>query len=378
MAKLMAIANETAPAIESLRPEVPPALAALVHQLMEKQRDRRPATPRDVAASLLPFCSGSDLRALAARVLSREDTRKVDESLRDSKRSGHGVTGLLSPTPDAPTGPFEATVLTTTQILRPANRAAWKSRWLFAVPLLLLVGVTVWLIKPRDPADKNEATSQPPVGNTVNPTAGERPSFAIAPFTADEAQKQQAAWAKYLGVPVEYTNSIGMKFRLIPPGEFSMGSAPHEIEAALKGAGEDKFWQERIKSEFPKHNVVLTQPTYLSVYEVTQTQYEKVMEKNPSHFAPMGVGKNVVVGINTNSHPVEMVNWNDAAEFCATLSQQDELKPFYIRSGATWTRPSDGTGYCLPTEAEWEFACRAGTTALIWNGDQGEDLIRAS
>src|SRR5207302_200312 len=76
------------------------------------------------------------------------------------------------------------------------------------------------------------------------------PPPAIAPFDAAQAKKNQAAWASYLGVPVEYTNSIGMKFVLIPPGEFTMGSTPAEIEAALKVVDpSDKHWQDCIKSE---------------------------------------------------------------------------------------------------------------------------------
>ena len=182
--------------------------------------------------------------------------------------------------------------------------------------------------------------------------------------------------AKYLKIDVEYTNSIGMEFRLIPPGEFTMGSTAEEIEDALKFVGEDKHWQDCIKSEAPQHKVILTQPIYLGVNEVTQAEYEKVMDVNPSHFAPMGAGKDAVTGMETTSHPVEMVSWNDAAEFCAKLSKQEELKPFYFRAGETIT-PLDGTGYRLPTEGEWEYACRAGTTTKYWIGDKDEDLVGA-
>jgi WD40 repeat protein len=97
------------------------------------------------------------------------------------------------------------------------------------------------------------------------------PPPAVAPFDAAQARKHQEVWAKYLGVPVEFTNSIGMQFILIPPGEFTMGSTPAEIEEALKVAGDDKYWQECIKSEAPQHKVILTQPIYLGVQEVTQT-----------------------------------------------------------------------------------------------------------
>ncbi len=202
------------------------------------------------------------------------------------------------------------------------------------------------------------------------------PPPAIAPFDAEQAKRHQENWAKYLKVPVEYTNSIGMKFRLIPPGEFTMGSTPEEIEEALKDVGEIKHWQKGVKSEAPQHKVILTQPIYFGMSEVTQAEYEKVMGTNPSYFAPMGMGKDAVIGMDTTSHPVEMVSWNNAADFCAKLSNQEKLKPFYFGAGETITS-LDGTGYRLPSEAEWEFACRAGTATKFWIGDKEKDLVRA-
>jgi len=200
------------------------------------------------------------------------------------------------------------------------------------------------------------------------------PPPAIAPFDAEHARKCQEAWAAYLKVPVEYTNSIGMKFRLIPPGEFLMGSTPAEIDKALALTGDDVRWKTLIRSEGPQHRVILTQPIYLGVHEVTQAEYEQVMGKNPSNFSPTGGRKDAVAGLDTTRHPVEMVSWNDAAEFCAKLSQSEKLEPFYSRAGEAITFLK-GTGYRLPTDAEWEFACRAGTTSRFWIGDEDEDLV---
>ena len=198
-----------------------------------------------------------------------------------------------------------------------------------------------------------------------NNSPADAPPSAIAPFDAEQAKTHQEAWAKHLGVPVEYENSIGMKFRLIPPGEFLMGSTPEEIDTALQLATDNQTWKQHIQSEGPQHRVILTQPIYVGVTEVTQAQYQHVMGTNPSHFSTTGAAKNAFVGLETSNHPVEMVNWNDAAEFCAKLSRLEQRKPFYFRIGQT-TTSLEGTGYRLPTEAEWEFACRAGTTTQFW------------
>jgi formylglycine-generating enzyme required for sulfatase activity len=206
--------------------------------------------------------------------------------------------------------------------------------------------------------------------------AADAPPPAIAPFDAEQAKAHQEAWAKYLGIPVEYENSIGMKFRLIPPGEFLMGSTPEEIEAAMEWVGEDQARLERIQSEGPQHKVVLTQPIYVGVTEVMQAQYEQVMGTNPSKFSANGEGKDAVSKLEIGNHPVENVSWDDAAEFCATLSQLEQLKPFYLRFENAVT-PLEGTGYRLPTEAEWEFACRSGTTTRFWSGNDNADLPRA-
>ena len=105
------------------------------------------------------------------------------------------------------------------------------------------------------------------------------------------------AGERHLGIEVEYTNSIGMKFRLIPPGEFTMGGTATEIDDALRFV--TAHWQDYIRSETPHHRVILTQPFYFGTSEVTQAEYEKVMGQNPSHFSAMGGGIDAVVGVES-------------------------------------------------------------------------------
>ena len=190
------------------------------------------------------------------------------------------------------------------------------------------------------------------------------PAPAVAPFSADQARQHQEAWAKYLNVPVEYTNPIGMKFRLVPPGEFMRGSSPEEIAQALGSAGDDKLWQETIHSEGPRHKVLLTKATYVGVHEVTQGQFEHIMGRNPSRFGPTGASKDVIVDLDTSRFPVEKVSWDEATRFCVQLSQVQD--------------PTDDVAYRLLTDAEWEFCCRAGTTTELWIGENHQERLQTA
>jgi formylglycine-generating enzyme required for sulfatase activity len=138
-----------------------------------------------------------------------------------------------------------------------------------------------------------------------------------------------------------------IKLRRIPDGEFMMGS--------LTGEGDN--------DEHPQHQVRITRPFYLGVYEVTQGQYRAVMGQTPSNFK------------GSDDLPVETVSWRDAVQFCNTLSEKEGMKPFYEIDGES-VRIADwnGTGYRLPTEAEWEYACRAGSNTKYSFGDDEKNL----
>ena len=154
------------------------------------------------------------------------------------------------------------------------------------------------------------------------------------PFDAQEAKKRQIETAKTLGVPVEktinMTNWAKMNLILIPAGEFMMGSPDSE-----KGIG---------REERPQHRVRITKGFYMGETEVTQEQYQAVMVVNSSYFKAYNL-------------PVENVSWDDAVEFCRRLSQKE------------------GRTYRLPTEAEWEYACRAGSATRFCYGDRDTSLV---
>jgi formylglycine-generating enzyme required for sulfatase activity len=178
------------------------------------------------------------------------------------------------------------------------------------------------------------------------------PPPAIAPFDAAQAKAHQEAWAKHLGVEVEMENSIGMRFVLIPPGEFDMGSTEEEVAKLLEEAratNQPDWYIERLPAEAPRHRVRITKPFYLGVFEVTQAQYEQVMGSNPSRFK------------EDANCPVEQVSWDEASTFCRKLGELPEE-----RSGQR--------AYRLPTEAEWEQACRCGTTTRWYSGDDEAGL----
>jgi formylglycine-generating enzyme required for sulfatase activity/serine/threonine protein kinase len=143
----------------------------------------------------------------------------------------------------------------------------------------------------------------------------------------------------------EISNGIGIRLVLIPAGDFLMGSPETD--------------QNALPREKPQHAVRINRPFYLGVYEVTQRQYLQVTGTNPSKSKGF------------DEMPVENVSWVDAIAFCNKLSEQEGLKPYYALGAVVG---SGGTGYRLPTEAEWEYACRAGSPTRYVFGDTPERL----
>ncbi len=180
----------------------------------------------------------------------------------------------------------------------------------------------------------------------------------------------------------QITNSIGMKLTLVVSGEFMMGSGePAKDTAAFfnKTYGVDLLKADYFKDEHPQHRVRITKPFYLGTYHVTRGQFRQfVADTGFTTDAEKG-GKPGALGWNpdtkkigfndeyswqhagfkqTDEHPVVNVSWNDAVAFCK------------------WLSGKEGKTYRLPTEAQWEYACRAGTTTRYSSGDDPETLAQ--
>ena len=216
-------------------------------------------------------------------------------------------------------------------------------------------------VPPKEPAvDTTKTIAAPDVKPVVlvPPAKPEVPPIAPRPkviaVTAYNAVDLQRTWAKYDGQEVVKSNSLGMKFAYIPNGEFQMGSPDDEVG--------------RETSE-KQQRVIFDKPFTIGVTEVTKKQFAAFVDAEgyKTDAETDGKGWGVVDGDfkqapqfswrNTgfaqgDDHPVVNVSWNDAKAFCAWLSRRD------------------GVRYRLPTEAEWEYACRAGTmTAYLWGND---------
>jgi formylglycine-generating enzyme required for sulfatase activity len=154
--------------------------------------------------------------------------------------------------------------------------------------------------------------------------------------------------------PQKIINSIGMRLVLIPNGTFMMGSPTRE---AMRDRDEKR------------HQVTISKDYYLGAFQVTQAQYEKVMGANPSFFqgeaalhqSGRTIEEEELSPADSSNHPVDNVSWEHAVEFCRKLSELPEEK-------------KAGRVYRLPTEAEWEYACRAGSQTAFHFGDDPGSL----
>jgi len=181
----------------------------------------------------------------------------------------------------------------------------------------------------------------------------------IIPSYAQQYDSKKDDWGNPQNVFVEMI--------WIEPGIFIMGSPESEAD--------------RSNNE-TQHTITITNGFYIGKYEVTQKQYEAIMQNNPSAFQDKNVWDGKTSSKNKDRRPVEQVSWYDALVFCNKLSLREGLTPAYSINGKTepsewgemtawdevqWNK--NANGYRLPTEAEWEYACRAGSVTAYNLGD---------
>ncbi len=266
-----------------LRPGLDAAIDALCLKALAKEPEERFASASAFVAALAQY----------ARPASAATSTRPAPVPPRPRRPGTNLRSVQ----ETASAPRPGPGLRTTLLDRPAAR-----RGLVLALLLLAAGVTGWLVLRN--------------GDKTNPSH---------PVTIRAAS-----------LLAKFRNQVGMEMVLIPAGTFKMGSSKEEKEYIRKTFGKAAGgWADQEE----QHDVELTRPFCMGAFEVMQGQYQKVMGTNPAQFNKDNGGG--------PTHPVEMVSWGEAVEFCKKLSEVGEEK----RAGRV---------YRLPTEAEWEYACRGG------------------
>jgi serine/threonine-protein kinase len=395
MAKLLAHRDQPIPSLRAIRPDVPESVETVFSRMVAKKIEDRYQSMSEVIADL-ERCGNYQEQPVNALPVSLSATDP-------------GFTNFLK---DMAAAPVAAAAPQ-----KPANGG--KQLVLIGGGILgVLVLVAGWALKPKSPGNTLSVVNSPDIENrkakTKSPALwhdwpADAPPPAIAPFDAKQAKKHQAAWAKYLGTQVETTNTLGAKMVLIPPGEFLMGSTDEQVRSALKVAADfgpffgDQDMKRHIPdTERPQHRVVITRPFLMGQTEVTigqfkkfaaaagyQTEVEKanlaakaaadepVPAGQPAPYQPRPTYLLDGGGV-TDEFAAMHITWNDALAFCLWLSDEEKLAaPNEKTVGESTVRESTvatGQGYHLPTEAQWEYACRAGTTTQYSFGDDPKRL----
>ncbi|MCE9531616.1 MAG: SUMF1/EgtB/PvdO family nonheme iron enzyme, partial [Planctomycetes bacterium] len=402
MAVLTKIAIDTPKPVREWNPQVPVALEALIHQLMSKKAADRPASAKEVVEALKrieksPGAAGAPKAPDVVNVsmpteMVNDDFEVLDDDDDKPKKSKTGKKSKRDKTIAAAAlakqkrskmmliggaGGVIALLLVVIIVLmsgkdKPAAELADKGKTSAVVPVNQDPRSVTPVVPKKDPVVKVNPKMNDPIVKVdpkmndpivkvdpkmndpivrVDPKMNE-PIVNLdppPPLSADEkeAQKLQAETSAKLKVPVETMNKISMKLVLIPP----------------TGGVERAF--------------------YIGKYEVTQWEWEKVMDFLPSQLRPNDPQHK---WMNTHLHPVERVNWLDCAEFCNKLSEREGLKPYYDikvagRNGVMARQIADGTatilggnGYHIPTDLEWEASYRGGSKATYHFGNNVEDL----
>lgn len=322
--RIMAHREQPIPSLREVRPEVPQTIEQLYRRMVAKKPGDRPATFREVIEIIQPAL----LQSRAAK---------------------------------------------------PAPRARQKKRAVGLVPLAIGSGVLVLLVAvgaafifnrgKQEPRGKsNEVSKSQPlktnrgIGTGLAKTVKE-PPFAEYPLTADEAKSHQQAWADYLKVPLTVQSAAGQELILIPPGKFTPGSTAEQIkEAVAVGTAEelDSHYIDYIRAEADFKLKQIPTAFYLARTEVTVAQFRQFVtaKKYQTTAETNGIG-----GYHLQTRKQEPdANWKNNGMFQTDNDPVVEITVADALAFCDWLSEQDGAKYFLPTETQWEYACRAGTT----------------
>jgi len=308
--------------IAEVNPDIPDGLVAIIDKLMAKQPQDRLQSAREVAELLSSYLAW----------WQQPDAR---------------------PAPAIPGR---------TQVARHRKVLSILALAMTAVALVWVAGLfLLWNWRPWHVESAPVTTLPKAIDSPVVPELEILPRLlADAPFDEQQAKSHQEGWAAIAGVPVEFEDPLGIRFKFIPPGSFDMGRTGEEVNLLLRQLELDKageFAKFGVQSSMPQHKVRLHRPFYLGVHEVTVAQFRTFVDETgyqttlESVSSPPFVWKQMLDFEKPDDLPVMAVSWEDATAFCRWLSK---------RHGMT---------YDLPSEAQWEFACRAGSSGRWSCGD---------
>jgi formylglycine-generating enzyme required for sulfatase activity/serine/threonine protein kinase len=352
VATLVAVALNTPAAPATINREVPAGLSDLVMKLLEKDPAKRIASAQHLVAALLalerqlarreatetapapvavavPVASPAAVDSNPFADLEQPRQGIVDPRAGAPRRAKQNLEArsdepqLRVLAPGLPPLPPQESENTVAQAQGSPSAKGGRKRRLFAVGIIAAILVATIVVALSRRGGKRSDVGEPHAGDGKDNKSAK----------AMETPKQQPGDA----------NSVGMKVVRIPAGRFLMGSPNGE-----KDRSDDE----------EQHEVEISKPFWLGIHEVTQKQFQSVMGYNPSYFSRNGAGKRgarypssspPAGGKNaapedTSDFPVENVSWEEAKEFCEKLTQKE----------------GGGRTYRLPTEAEWEYACRGG------------------
>lgn len=425
--KILAHRDAPIPTLRAKRPDAPATLDDILARMMAKKPEDRYQTMDDVATALTALTTahlapaadpGSALDAQLDSFMKTVGSAQASATTRGgsrtrvaSKPAAEEVTtsaASVDVEPDrdsalatvhndaAPRQHFAKRQPTAGSTKPPPSRKLLIGGGAVAA-VLVLAAVAALLSRSTDDSPEVAVSS---TGGTESSTSSSpppqhsssSPAMTVAPFDAQQARAHQEAWARHMQVEVESSNSLGMKLMMIPPGDFMMGTNADYMRYWLTAESPENAAQEFRSNEVPAHRVRISRPFLLAAHEVTVGQFEQFADatgyqttaerrgraagwKSNADYNIASEGFNWRnVGYKVQSdYPVGCVSHDDGVAFCNWLSQEEGLTPCYTQLARGWERTA-GNGYRLPTEAEWEYACRAGTIGLrVWPDNFGDE-----